>query len=166
MFNKPDRRLIIEYLSSWRISQSWNYQRCSLTWRSSTARASLENDCNSLPIKVGSNKFLPFPWGTKMAQATKKRTAGSFRISAAISFWLCIKRCPIQPACMNLFASCHTEWFTTQKKNYWHTSIFMPEYTHTCPNKCQGSFKRTVISLKTLFLISSIDGVADFLNTV
>ncbi|MCG8582591.1 MAG: hypothetical protein MI866_21890, partial [Bacteroidales bacterium] len=33
-------------------------------------------------------------------------------------------------------------------------------------NKCQGSFKRTVISLKTLFLISSIDGVADFLNTV
>ena len=150
------------------MNQSWNEQRCSLTWRSSTPRASLANDCNSLQIKVGSDKFVPFPWGTKMTQVTKKRTAESFRISAAISFWALYKQ--MLNSTMHLFASCHTEWFsrlTTQKWNYWHTSIFMPEYTYTCPNKCHGSFKRTVIiTLKTLILISLVDGVADFLNTL
>ena len=39
------------------------------------------------------------------------------------------------------------------------------EYILSCPNKCHGSFERTVISRKTLISIYSIGRIADFLYT-
>ena len=107
-----------------------------------------------------------------MAQATKKRTAGSFRISAAISFWL-YKNMLCRS--FNHTLVCVMSWriwtygmsanWLLKRKITKIQQCSCREYILSCPNKCYGSFERTVISRKTLISIYSIGGIADFLYT-